>query len=57
LKISYGAFLFSVQKVDYNYDLNPKFEQKNFKNEDGNSNSISKGKMAGIKRRKKKDKK
>ena len=53
LKISYGAFLFSVQKVDHNYDLNPKFEQKNFKNEDGNSNSISKGKMAGIKSRKK----
>ena len=34
---------FSVQKVNHNYDLDPKFEQKNYKNEDMNSNPISKG--------------
>ena len=45
-KYFFGAFLFLVQKVKNNYDLNPKFEQKNFKNEDRNSNSISMGKMA-----------
>ena len=38
------ALLFSVQKVNHNFDLNPKFEQKNFKNEDDNSNSIYKEK-------------
>ena len=44
---------FSVQKVYHNYDLNPKFEQKNFKNEDRPTNSISKEKMVGNKRKKK----
>jgi len=38
--------LFSVQKVNHNYDLNPKFEQKNFQKEDRTSHSIAKGIMA-----------
>ena len=48
---------FSVQKIYHNYDLNPKFEQKNFKNEDRPTNSISKEKMVGNKKRKKINKK
>ena len=51
------AFLFSVHNVRKNYDLNPKFEQKNFKNEDGTSNSISKKKNGGKQKREKINKK
>ena len=45
--------LYPINLCLINYDLNPTFEQKNFKNEDMTSNLISKGKMAGNKRRKK----
>ena len=55
-KIFCDAFLFYVQKVNHNYDLYPKFEQKNFKNEDRNLNSVTQGNMAGNKRRKKQTK-
>ena len=52
-KLFFCVFLFVVQKINHNYDPYLKFEQKNFKNEDRTSNSISKGKMAKKKRMKK----
>jgi len=59
-KIKYpGNFFFGAFSplVNHNHDLNPKFEQKNLKNKDRTSNKISKGKMAGNKKRKKSTKK